>query len=61
MYFVRAERHEIGSLTRGEAHHQALTEPARPFSPDAADVMLDHIGGYPFALQIYCCSGQFPI
>lgn len=55
-YFVRAERHEIGSLTRGEAH-QALTEPAcqagRPFTSDAADVMLDHIGGYPFALQIY--------
>jgi hypothetical protein len=55
-YFVRAERHEIGSLTRGEAH-QALTEPARqggrPFTPDAAEVMLDHIGGYPFALQIY--------
>jgi hypothetical protein len=55
-YFVRAERHEIGSLTREEAR-QALTEPARqagrPFDSDAADVMLDEIAGYPFAVQIY--------
>lgn len=55
-YFVRAERHEIGSLTRDEAR-QALVEPARqagrPFEPAAAELMLDHIGGYPFALQIY--------
>jgi hypothetical protein len=55
-YFVRAERHEIGSLTREEAR-RALTEPAdqagRPFDVDAAEVMLDQIGGYPFAVQIY--------
>lgn len=55
-YFVRAERHEIGSLTRDEAR-QALVEPARqagrPFEPAAAELMLDHIGGYPFAVQIY--------
>jgi hypothetical protein len=47
---------EIGSLTRDEAR-QALVEPARqmgrPFEPDAAELMLDHIGGYPFAVQIY--------
>lgn len=55
-YFVRAERHEIGALTRDEAR-QALVEPARqagrPFEPEAAELMLDHIGGYPFAVQIY--------
>jgi hypothetical protein len=55
-YFVRAERHEIGSLTREEAR-RALTEPAeqagRLFDVDAAEVMLDQIGGYPFAVQIY--------
>lgn len=55
-YFVRAERHEIGSLTRDEAR-QALVEPARqagrPFEPAAAELMLDQIGGYPFAVQIY--------
>jgi hypothetical protein len=55
-YFVRAERHEIGALSRAEAR-QALVEPARqagrPFQRDAAELMLDHIGGYPFAVQIY--------
>ena len=55
-YFVRAERHEIGSLSHEEAR-RALTEPARragrPFEPEAAEVMLDQIGGYPFAVQIY--------
>ena len=43
-------------MTRDEAR-QALVEPARragrPFEPDAAELMLDHIGGYPFAVQIY--------
>lgn len=55
-FFVRAERHEIGSLTREEAR-RALTVPAdqagRPFDAEAAEVMLDQIGGYPFAVQIY--------
>ncbi len=55
-YFVRAERHELGSLTRDEAH-EALVEPARlagrPFESQAAELLLDHIGGYPFAVQIY--------
>ena len=55
-YFVRAERHEIGSLTRDEAR-EALVEPAvqagRPFEPQAAELLLDHVGGYPFAIQLY--------
>jgi hypothetical protein len=55
-FFVRADRHEIGSLTRPEAR-EALVEPARqagrPFERDAAELVLDHVGGYPFAVQIY--------
>jgi hypothetical protein len=58
-YLERAEWHDLDTLPPDEAR-QALVGPAlqagRPMSPDAADVLLGHSGGYPYAIQV---AGHF--
>lgn len=58
-YLERAEWHDLDTLPPDEAR-QALVGPAqqagRPMSPDAADVLLGHAGGYPYAIQV---AGHF--
>jgi len=58
-YLERAEWHDLDTLPPGEAR-QALVGPAqqagRPTTPAAADLLLDHAGGYPYAIQV---AGHF--
>lgn len=58
-YLERAEWHELQSLPLIDAH-QALTEPARqagrPMTAEAARLLLDLVGGYPYAIQV---AGHF--
>ena len=58
-YLERAEWHDLDILPPTEAR-QALVGPAqqagRPMTPAAADVLLDHAGGYPYAIQV---AGHF--
>ncbi len=58
-YLERAEWHDLDTLPPDEAR-QALAGPAeqagRPMTPDAADLLLDHAGGYPYAIQV---AGHF--
>jgi hypothetical protein len=58
-YLERAEWHDLDTLPPDEAR-QALVGPAeqagRPMTPDAADLLLDHAGGYPYAIQV---AGHF--
>lgn len=55
-YFERADWHEIGILTRAETL-QALQVPAeaagRPLDEDAAALLAEASGGYPYAIQLY--------
>jgi hypothetical protein len=54
-YLERAEWHDLETLPPGEAR-QALVGPAqqagRPMTPAAADLLLEHAGGYPYAIQV---------
>ncbi|MDZ5620280.1 ATP-binding protein [Nocardioides sp. HM23] len=58
-YLERAEWHDLDTLPPNEAR-EALVGPAqqagRPMTPGAADVLLDHAGGYPYAIQV---AGHF--
>ncbi len=58
-YLERAEWHDLDTLPPNEAR-QALVGPAqqagRPMTPAAAEVLLDHAGGYPYAIQV---AGHF--
>ncbi|UMG92437.1 ATP-binding protein [Nocardioides sp. TF02-7] len=58
-YLERAEWHDLDTLPPTEAR-EALVGPAqqagRPMTPDAADLLLGHAGGYPYALQV---AGHF--
>ncbi|MDQ6613386.1 MAG: ATP-binding protein [Actinomycetota bacterium] len=55
-YFERAEWHEIGTLNHAETL-QALQIPAanagRPLDHDAAEILVEASGGYPYAVQLY--------
>jgi hypothetical protein len=55
-YLERGEWHELGLLTQDEAV-RALAEPAeeagRPMDDDAARLLADLSGGYPYAVQLY--------
>ena len=55
-YFERADWHEIGTLNRAETL-QALRIPAarsgRPLDSDAAEILVEASGGYPYAVQLY--------
>lgn len=58
-YLERAEWHDLDTLPPDEAR-QALVGPAlqagRPMTPAAADLLLGHAGGYPYAIQV---AGHF--
>ncbi|HWJ83465.1 MAG TPA: AAA family ATPase [Nocardioides sp.] len=58
-YLERAEWHDLDTLPPDEAR-VALAGPAeqagRPMSPEAVDLLLDHAGGYPYAIQV---AGHF--
>ncbi len=58
-YLERAEWHDLDTLPPTEAW-QALVGPAqqagRPMTPEAADALLGHAGGYPYAIQV---AGHF--
>lgn len=58
-YLERAEWHDLDTLPPDEAR-QALVGPAqqagRPMTPEAAEVLLGHSGGYPYAIQV---AGHF--
>jgi hypothetical protein len=58
-YLERAEWHDLDTLPPDEAR-QALVGPAqqagRPMTPDAADLLLAHSAGYPYAIQV---AGHF--
>ena len=58
-YLERAEWHDLDTLPPAEAR-EALVGPAqqasRPMTPEAADVLLGHSGGYPYAIQV---AGHF--
>lgn len=55
-YLERGEWHELGLLTQAEAV-RALAEPAadagRPMDADAAQLLAELSGGYPYAIQLY--------
>ena len=58
-YLERAEWHDLDTLPPNEAR-EALVGPAeqagRPMSTAAADLLLEHAGGYPYAIQV---AGHF--
>lgn len=58
-YLERAEWHQLGMLGPDDAR-EALIEPAagagRPMADEAADLLLQLAGGYPYALQV---AGHF--
>lgn len=58
-YLERAEWHDLDTLPPAEAR-EALVGPAaqagRPMTTDAADLLLGHSGGYPYAIQV---AGHF--
>ena len=58
-YLERAEWHDLDTLPPDEAR-EALVGPAqqagRPMTPEAAQVLLDQAGGYPYAIQV---AGHF--
>lgn len=58
-YLERAEWHDLDTLPPDEAR-VALAGPAeqagRPMTPEAVALLLDHAGGYPYAIQV---AGHF--
>jgi len=58
-YLERAEWHDLDTFPPEEAR-QALVGPAqqsgRPMTPEAADLLLQNAGGYPYAIQV---AGHF--
>lgn len=58
-YLERAEWHDLDTLPPDEAR-AALVGPAeqagRPMTPEATGLLLDHCGGYPYAIQV---AGHF--
>lgn len=55
-YLERGEWHELGPLEPDDTR-QALTRPAemagRPMDRDAADILSEATGGYPYAIQVF--------